>query len=222
MTDLRKTVAIVGVDESDEIGKVPDKSNLRHHAGAAYNALEDAGMSIKDVNGLFTAGTSTLNLAEYLGIEPSFTDTTAVGGSSFIIHIAHAMAAINAGYCDVALVTHGEAGRSRRSRPGGDAADPGSQFETPYGFLGAPINYAFNGFTLDLGVQLRQGLPRASLLLERRSLPQIREGGETPGPQDSINFVFARIAKNLDNETDVRAPGPLVVRRHFHQTSDGI
>ena len=110
MTDLRKTVAIVGVDESDEIGKVPDKSNLTHHAEAAYNALEDAGMSMKDVNGLFTAGTSTLNLAEYLGIEPSFTDTTAVGGSSFIIHIAHAMAAINAGYCDVALVTHGEAG----------------------------------------------------------------------------------------------------------------
>ena len=142
MTDLRKTVAIVGVDESDEIGKVPDKSNLTHHAEAAYNALEDAGMSMKDVNGLFTAGTSTLNLAEYLGIEPSFTDTTAVGGSSFIIHIAHAMAAINAGYCDVALVTHGEAGRSRRSRPGGDAADPGSQFESPYGFLGAPINYA--------------------------------------------------------------------------------
>ena len=101
MTDLRKTVAIVGVDESDEIGKIPDKSNLTHHAEAAYNALEDAGMSMKDVNGLFTAGTSTLNLAEYLGIEPSFTDTTAVGGSSFIIHIAHAMAAINAGYPDV-------------------------------------------------------------------------------------------------------------------------
>ena len=93
MTDLRKTVAIVGVDESDEIGKVPDKSNLQHHAEAAHNALDDAGMSMKDVNGLFTAGTSTLNLAEYLGIAPSFTDTTAVGGSSFIIHIAHAMAA---------------------------------------------------------------------------------------------------------------------------------
>ena len=30
MTDLRKTVAIVGVDESDEIGKIPNKSNLQH------------------------------------------------------------------------------------------------------------------------------------------------------------------------------------------------
>ena len=142
MTDLRKTVAIVGVDESDEIGKIPNKSNLQHHAEAAHNALQDAGLSMKDVNGLFTAGTSTLNLAEYLGIEPSFTDTTAVGGSSFIIHIAHAMAAINAGYCDVALVTHGEAGRSARSRAGANDSDPGPQFEVPYGYIGAPINYA--------------------------------------------------------------------------------
>ena len=62
MTDLRKTVAIVGVDESDEIGKVPDKSNLQHHAEAAHNALDDAGMSMKDVNGLFTAGLSLIHI----------------------------------------------------------------------------------------------------------------------------------------------------------------
>ena len=61
MAPLSKTVAIVGVDESDEIGKVPGKSNLQHHAEAAYTALADAGLSINDVNGLFTAGTSTLN-----------------------------------------------------------------------------------------------------------------------------------------------------------------
>ena len=66
MTDLRKTAAIVGVDESDEIGKVPAKSNLQHHAEAAHNALADAGLSLKDVDGLFTAGTSTLQLGEYL------------------------------------------------------------------------------------------------------------------------------------------------------------
>ena len=142
MADLSRSVAIVGVAESDEIGRVENKSNLQHHAEAAYNALEDAGMSIKDVDGLLTAGTSTLNTAEYLGIHPTYTDTTAVGGSSFVIHIAHAMAAINAGYCEVALVTHGEAGRSARDRTGGNASDPGPQFELPYGFIGAPINYA--------------------------------------------------------------------------------
>ena len=141
MANLSKTVAIVGVAESDEIGRI-EKSNLQLHAEAAYNALEDAGIQAKDVNGLMTAGTSTINLGEYLGIQPTFTDSTAVGGSSFIIHIAHAMAAINAGYCDTVLVTHGEAGRSARSRTGGNASDPGAQFEIPYGYIGAPINYA--------------------------------------------------------------------------------
>jgi acetyl-CoA acetyltransferase len=135
------SVAIAGVAESDEIGRVA-KSSLQHHAEAAYNALEDAGLAVSDVNGLLTAGYSTLVVGEYLGIQPNYTDSTSVGGSSFIIHIAHAMAAINAGYCDVALITHGEAGRSARNRASANQSDPGPQFETPYGFMGAPINYA--------------------------------------------------------------------------------
>ncbi|MXY19845.1 MAG: thiolase [Dehalococcoidia bacterium] len=141
MADNSRSVAIVGVAESDQIGRV-EKSNLQLHAESAYNALEDAGLSIKDVDGLMTAGTSTLTLGEYLGVNPRFTDTTAVGGSSFIIHIAHAMLAIQAGYCETVLVTHGEAGRSARSRSGGNASEPGPQFESPYGLIGAPVNYA--------------------------------------------------------------------------------
>ncbi len=142
MADMSRSVAIVGVAESDEIGRVENKSSLQHHAEAAYNALEDAGLKMSDVDGLLSAGFGTLTLAEYMGIEPKYTDSTSVGGSSFIIHIAHAMAAINAGYCEVALVTHGEAGRSARSRAGGNAAEPGPQYEVPYGFIGAPILYS--------------------------------------------------------------------------------
>ena len=124
MSDLSRSVAIVGVAESDEVGKIENKSNLQFHAEAAYNAIEDAGMQASDIDGLITAGTSTLNTAEFLGLHPKYTDTTAVGGSSFEIHIAHAMAAINAGYCETVLVTHGEAGRSARNRPGGNMSDP--------------------------------------------------------------------------------------------------
>jgi acetyl-CoA acetyltransferase len=140
--DLSRTVAIVGAAESDEIGLTPNKSSLMHHAEAGYNALADAGLSVKDVDGLFTAGFSTLATAEYMGINPRYTDSTSVGGSSFVIHIAHAVAAINAGFCEVALVTHGQAGRSARTRMPADGNLPGPQFETPYGILGAPINYA--------------------------------------------------------------------------------
>ncbi len=137
----------MGVAESDRIGIVPDKSALQHHAEAAHNALADAGLSVRDVDGLFTAGFSTLTTGEYMGIRPRFTDSTSVGGSSFVIHVAHAVAAINAGYCDVALITHGQTGRS--GRPAGhdtsrmDAVGtPNAEFEAPYGIIGPPVSYA--------------------------------------------------------------------------------
>jgi len=137
-----RDIAIVGVAESDQMGTVPNKSSLQHHAEAAHNALADAGLSKNVVNGLFTAGFSTLATAEYLGIQPSFTDNTSVGGSSFVIHVAHAAAAIRAGYCDVALITHGQAGRSTRARVPTDPNLPVAQYESPYGLIGQPINYA--------------------------------------------------------------------------------
>ena len=147
MKSLARSVAIVGVAESDEIGIVPNKSALQHHAEAAHNALADAGLSAREVDGLFTAGFSTLATGEYMGIRPRYTDTTSVGGSSFVVHVAHAMAAINAGYCEVALVTHGQTGRSprRRSADGGGISSPESraaEFEAPYGIIGPPITYA--------------------------------------------------------------------------------
>jgi acetyl-CoA acetyltransferase len=138
----QRDIAIVGVAESDEMGTVPNKSSLQHHAEAAYNALEDAGLSKSEVNGLFTAGFSTLATAEYLGIQPGFTDNTSVGGSSFVIHVAHAAAAIRAGYCDTVLITHGQAGRSTRARVPVDPNLPVAQYEAPYGMVGQPINYS--------------------------------------------------------------------------------
>jgi len=143
MSINRKKIAIVGVAESDKIGIVPEKSALQHHAEAAFNALEDAGLSKNEVDGVFTAGVSTLTTAEYMGIHPKFTDNTNVGGSSFVIHLAHALAAINSGYCEVALITHGETGRSARWRSNGaDYNRPDSQYEMPYGIIGPPVTYS--------------------------------------------------------------------------------
>lgn len=140
MDSLSKKAAIVGVAESDQIGKVPDKPVLMLHAEAARNALEEAGLTKNDVDGLLTAGTSTLEVGEYLGIEPRFTDGTSVGGSSFVIHLAHAASAIATGRCNVCVITHGESGRSRVGVPGRAPAPQTSrgQFEDPYG-LPSPV-----------------------------------------------------------------------------------
>lgn len=142
LRSLTGSVAIVGVAESDEIGRVPDKSPLQLHAEAAHNALADAGIDMDEVDGYFTAGYSTYDLAEYLGVEPRFTDSTLVGGASFVIHVAHAMAAINAGYCEVALITHGQSGRSDRARPAANQGLPGAQYEAPHGIIGPAVSYS--------------------------------------------------------------------------------
>lgn len=145
MKNLSKTVAVVGVAEADEIGRVPHKSALTLHMEAAHNALEDAGLKKSDVDGLLTAGLfNSAQLAEYLGITPRYTDSTSVGGCSFLIHVEHAMAAINAGLCEVALITHGESGYSQTGypRPPLASSSPQGQFEVPYGIMGPPSTFS--------------------------------------------------------------------------------
>jgi acetyl-CoA acetyltransferase len=142
MKELRSTVCIVGVDESDEIGTLPHKSQLTLHLEAIHNAVRDAGLKISDVDGIFTAGQhSPALLGEALGISPRYIDGTSVGGCSFIIMVGHALLALHHGLCDVAVVSHGESGRSHvgvtRSR---DTALSG-QYEIPYGFGPAPTNF---------------------------------------------------------------------------------
>jgi len=140
---LRMSAAIVGAAETDTVGVIPDKSALQLHAEAAFNALADAGLTKDDVDGVLCAGQSPVAVAEYLGITPTFVDGTGVGGCSFMLHVRHAAAAIKAGLCSVALITHGESGRSRVGM-GAWARSPQmlmAQFEEPYGVAGPPTRF---------------------------------------------------------------------------------
>lgn len=139
-----RQAAVVGVAECDEIGIVPDKSTLQLQGEAVLNALGDCGLTLRDVDGLFTAGFRTTEVAEYLGIQPSYFDGTHVGGSSFVVHLGHAAAAIAAGLVEVALIVHGESGRSRHGMPVSKTDPQGmeGQFEAPYGPPGAIGSYA--------------------------------------------------------------------------------
>src|SRR5579859_7950892 len=114
-----RIAAMVGVAESD-LGETPGKTVLQLQAQAAKAALEDAGLGIGEVDALFTAGnwawSPTLMLAEYLGIQPRYVDGTNIGGSSFEAHVGHALAGIEAGRFEVALITYGSTQRSDRSR----------------------------------------------------------------------------------------------------------
>jgi acetyl-CoA acetyltransferase len=148
MTDMKKlrelsnSVCIVGVEESDELGTLPNKSQLTLHVEAIHNAVRDAGLKVSDIDGVFTAGQhSPATIAEAVGVIPRYVDGTTVGGCSFIIMVGHAVAALHHGLCDVAVISHGESGRSGVGvTPRRDTALPG-QYELPYGFGGAPTYF---------------------------------------------------------------------------------
>ena len=113
---VRGSVAVVGVAES-ELGQVAvGTTPLDLMAQGVVRALADCGLRLPDVDGLFAASTqlrfTTMALAEYLGIVPRYQDSTQIGGSSFMSHMAHAMNAIEQGLCDVAVIAHGSTQRS--------------------------------------------------------------------------------------------------------------
>jgi len=126
---LRGKAAVVGVAESDlgEVGSGRYPLDLAAQAAAA--ALAEAGLTTRDVDGLFSAVAGrlmpTLDVGEYLGIRPRYTDSTMIGGSAFVSHLHHAAIALEAGACDVALIVYGSTPRadSGRARLGGGAPE---------------------------------------------------------------------------------------------------
>lgn len=143
---MNRDVAIVGVAESD-LG-VTGASILRLQTQATCAALADAGLTIRDVDGVCTNGLSrfsTTQLAEYIGISPVWTDSTFAGGASYEIFVGRAAEAIRAGLCETVLITYGSIQRSARSRSLGGVVEPhtpAAWYEAPYGALDPVSLYA--------------------------------------------------------------------------------
>jgi acetyl-CoA acetyltransferase len=139
----RAATAIVGA-ATFGIGEAPGFSSLELAAKVGLLAMADAGMTLRDIDALFIclpddmfAG---LSLAEHLGIHPRFTDNNRTGGSAFMSHMATAAMALQAGYCDAALIAYG----SNQRTAGGKLASPAasSRYEAPYSPLFPISSYA--------------------------------------------------------------------------------
>ena len=111
-------------------------SQAELHAQYSRGALDDAGLSFKDVDGYFGAGDipgGLLSMADYLNLTVKHLDQTYTGGSSYLYLVAHAAEAIAAGKCSVALISladFGRRGTAVRDRGEGIAEQP---FEMPFG-----------------------------------------------------------------------------------------
>jgi len=132
--------AVVGVAES-EFGTVPNKTAFQLQVDAATAALEDSGLQRDDIDGLFSCGGPMmypLELGEYLGISPRYIDSTQVGGSTWELFVQHAVAALQVGQIEVALLVYGSTAKSdlKRGVRFGDMPPAGrgpGQFENVHG-----------------------------------------------------------------------------------------
>lgn len=140
----RASISVAGVAESDLGQAAAGTSPVDLMAQASMRALEDAGLKLSDVDGLFCASAQVrfgpMVLAEYLGITPKYFDGTQIGGSSFMSHLAHARLALSAGLCQVALIAYGSTQRSvSRSAASPPDFNP---YETPFRPLMPATAYA--------------------------------------------------------------------------------
>ncbi|MDA0982462.1 MAG: thiolase domain-containing protein [Proteobacteria bacterium] len=139
---IKRKACLVGAYEHPT-RKAEDKSVAQLHAEVAKGALEDAGLTRQDVDGYFCAGDAPglgpLSMLDYMGLRVRHMESTDTGGSSYLVHVAHAAQAIAMGKCNVALVTL--AGRPRSEGSSGTqprtwgANLPDAPFEAPYGMV---------------------------------------------------------------------------------------
>ncbi len=130
----RGSAAIVGIAESDLGAVAKEMTPIDLMAQGIHRALADCGLHLRDVDGLLCATTQSrtlgLALSEYLGISPAFIDTTILGGSSFMFHVAHAQAALQLGLCKVAVIAYGSTQRTVGRRQA--SVREYNPYETPF------------------------------------------------------------------------------------------
>ena len=146
-----RDAAIVGIHEYPLRVVGPGTSALQIKAASAAKALEDAGLSWRDVDAVYDTGTHQgiggLGISEYLGLKPRVIDTTSVGGTSYEFQANHAREMIAAGKCNIALLTYGSTAHSDRRAigtaggTGAGPANPINNMEDPWG-LTLISNYA--------------------------------------------------------------------------------
>ena len=120
--------------------KAPDKTVAQLHAECAAGALVDSGLAKSDIDAYFCSGDAPgmgpTSMIDYLNLKVRHSESTDLGGCSYLALVAHVRDAIAAGRCNVALITlagrprsEGSSGTAPRTRAG----TPEAPWEAPYG-----------------------------------------------------------------------------------------
>lgn len=194
---LRGQTAVVGVGLT-KFGDLPGKTHLEILAEASHAALQDAGLKLTDVDGLFVSSMGRvfhpLQVAEYLGVKPSAIDGTNVGGSAFVNAIQHAAMALHLGVCNVALIAYGSTSRSdRKSGKRGSGSNPnaGVMYQSEYKPMLPVGSYALvaNRYIHEYGLTRDQ---LSSVPVTFRKWAQLNPRAEMRGPLSLEDVAKAR------------------------------
>lgn len=143
MKPLSSRYCIVGVGDAPTGGGGWDHWPLVLRA--AKGAMDDAGVTKRDIDGIITTGSMVLrgkrhhvNFCEQMGLDVlPFTQLSEMGGSGATSKLRHAVAAIEAGLATTVLIVGADNLLSGRGRQGAVEAGPAeyhnAEFEIPYG-----------------------------------------------------------------------------------------
>lgn len=140
--------AIIGIGELKPVRYSEGKTTLSLIAEATQLALQDAGLTKDDIDGLLvgpqvgeTPQHVPATISEYLGIEPAMSNTVDLGGATGAGMVWRAAAAIEAGMCETVLCVLGNK-NEKDSVPRSPNRNPIREFDVPFGASGANTSYA--------------------------------------------------------------------------------
>jgi acetyl-CoA acetyltransferase len=115
---LRDKYAIVGIGYTPQ-GRIPERSALSFYVEASANAIKDAGLRGKDIDGLICyrqfqpvaddVVVTPYLLAQHLGIRPTILSQESYCARGQFLH---AISLIEAGFCNYVLISYGDNGLS--------------------------------------------------------------------------------------------------------------
>ena len=161
---LKDRSAIAGLGYTPQ-GKLPDRSAMSLYVEACKNAAEDAGLTIKDIDGIIIQPcpsdprVNAFSLAQEMGLELRFGADQQVQGASTSAILQHAAMAVDAGLCDHCLCAFVDTSYSASSAStGGAVYQRGGGINAAYGQFGVAASYAMiaQRYMHEYGVTSRQ------------------------------------------------------------------
>ena len=144
---LKNKAAAIGIGERKPLKEPGDATALGLMAAVAAEAIADAGLEKKDIDGFLTGVPFNdpgmiypAAAAEVLGLTTRMLNIVDIGGASPAGMMWRAAAAINAGICNAVLCVVADVNALGDQRP--PTISVQREFEFPYGNIGANCGYA--------------------------------------------------------------------------------